>query len=214
MTKRKIVLVLLVLAFLYAFFAFDLAQYLSLEYLKTRQGEMDAYFQAHRARTLVIFFIIYVVVTGVSLPGAAIMTLAAGAIFGLLWGTVVVSFASTVGATVAFLTARFLLRDIVQSRFGNRLKSINAGMEKDGAFYLFTVRLVPIFPFFIVNLLMGLTPMATRTFYWVSQAAMLAATIVYVNAGTQLAKIDSLYGLVSPALLASFALPGFEVLQA
>lgn len=208
MTRKKIGLLLLVLALVVAFFAFDLGQYLSLEYLKARQIELEAYLEAHRVRTLLIFFVIYVVVTGVSLPGAAIMTLAGGAILGLLWGTVIVSFASTAGATIAFLIARFLLRDFVQARFGNRLQTINAGIEKDGAFYLFTLRLVPLFPFFAINLLMALTPMRTRTFYWVSQAGMLPATLVYVNAGTQLARIDSLSDLLSPAMLISFALLG------
>jgi dihydrolipoamide dehydrogenase len=207
-TRKKTGLLLLVLALLIAFFAFDLGQYLSLEYLKARQIELEAYFEAHRVRTLLIFFVIYVVVTGVSLPGAAIMTLAGGAILGLFWGTVLVSFASAVGATVAFLIARFLLRDIVQARFGNRLQAINAGIKKEGAFYLFTLRLVPLFPFFVINLLMALTPMRAKTFYWISQAGMLPATIVYVNAGTQLARIDSLSDLLSPAVLISFALLG------
>lgn len=208
MTRKKTGLLLLVLALLIAFFAFDLDQYLSLEYLKARQIELEAYFEAHRVRTLLIFFVIYVVVTGVSLPGAAIMTLAGGAILGLFWGTVLVSFASAVGATVAFLIARFLLRDIVQARFGNRLQAINAGIKKEGAFYLFTLRLVPLFPFFVINLLMALTPMRAKTFYWISQAGMLPATIIYVNAGTQLARIDSLSDLLSPAVLISFALLG------
>jgi len=207
-TRKKTGLLLLVLALLIAFFAFDLDQYLSLEYLKARQIELEAYFEAHRVRTLLIFFVIYVVVTGVSLPGAAIMTLAGGAILGLFWGTVLVSFASAVGATVAFLIARFLLRDIVQARFGNRLQAINAGIKKEGAFYLFTLRLVPLFPFFVINLLMALTPMRAKTFYWISQAGMLPATIIYVNAGTQLARIDSLSDLLSPAVLISFALLG------
>ncbi len=169
---------------------------------------MEAYFEAHRARTLLGFFVIYVVVTGVSLPGAAVMTLAGGAILGLFWGTVVVSFASAVGATTAFLIARFLLRDFVQARFGNRLQTINAGIEKEGALYLFTLRLVPLFPFFVINLLMALTPMRTRTFYWISQVGMLPATLVYVNAGTQLARIDSLSDLLSPTVVISFALLG------
>jgi dihydrolipoamide dehydrogenase len=208
MTRKKIGLLLLVVAFVVAFFAFDLGQYLSLEYLKARQIELEGYFEAHRLRTLLIFFVIYVVVTGVSLPGAAIMTLAGGAVLGLFWGTVIVSFASAVGATVAFLIARFLLRDIVQARFGNRLQAINAGIEKDGPFYLFTLRLVPMFPFFIINLLMALTPMRAKTFYWVSQVGMLPATLVYVNAGTQLARIESISDLLSPTVLVSFALLG------
>ena len=134
------------------------------------------------------FFSLYVVVTALSLPGAAIMTLAAGALFGLVWGVVIVSFASTIGATLAFLVSRYLFRDTVQKRFAGRLKSINKGIEDEGAFYLFTLRLVPIFPFFLINILMGLTPIKTFTYYWVSQLGMFAATVVYVNAGTQLGR--------------------------
>ncbi|HVO71122.1 MAG TPA: FAD-dependent oxidoreductase, partial [Aggregatilineaceae bacterium] len=151
---------------------------------------------------------LYVAVTGLSLPGAAIMTLAAGAVFGLLWGTLIVSFASSIGATLAFLASRFLFRDVVQSRFGERLRAINAGVQREGAFYLFTLRLVPVFPFFVINLVMGLTPIKTRTFYWVSQAGMLLGTLVYVNAGTELARIHSVKEILSPSLLISFALLG------
>jgi dihydrolipoamide dehydrogenase len=155
-----------------------------------------------------IFFALYVAVTGLSLPGAALLTLIAGAIFGLLWGTLIVSFASTLGATLAFLVARFLLRDWVQSRFSEKLKAVNRGVAKDGPFYLFTLRLVPLFPFFVINLVMGLSPIRATTFYWVSQIGMLPGTLVYVNAGTQIASIDSLNGILSPTLLASFALLG------
>lgn len=183
-------------------------EYLDLQTLKAQQATIDAYFNANPFLTAGIYFAIYVVVTAFSLPGAAVMTLAGGAIFGLLWGTVIVSFASTIGATLAFLVSRYLLRDLVQSRFGDKLKAVNAGIEKDGAFYLFTLRLVPVFPFFVINLVMGLTPLATRTFYWVSQVGMLAGTLVYVNAGTQLARIDSLDGILSPGLIASFTLLG------
>ncbi|MPM75767.1 hypothetical protein SDC9_122761 [bioreactor metagenome] len=155
-----------------------------------------------------MYFIIYVVATALSLPGAALLTLAGGAIFGLLWGTVIVSFASTLGATLAFLMSRFLLRDWVSQRFGQRLDAIDEGVKREGAFYLFTLRLVPVFPFFLINLLFGLTAMNARTFFWVSQIGMLAGTLVYVNAGTQLARLDSLSGILSPALLGSFALLG------
>ncbi|UCH50174.1 MAG: FAD-dependent oxidoreductase [Betaproteobacteria bacterium] len=185
-----------------------LFDYLDLQYLKAQQDTIDAYFVANPLLTAGIYFAIYVLVTAFSLPGAAVMTLAGGAIFGLLWGTVVVSFASTIGATFAFLVSRYLLRDMVQTRFGDNLKAVNEGIKKDGAFYLFTLRLVPIFPFFVINLVMGLTPLATRTFYWVSQVGMLAGTIVYVNAGTQLARIESLDGILSPGLIASFTLLG------
>ena len=146
--------------------------------------------------------------TGLSLPGAAIMTLVGGAIFGLLWGTVIVSFASAIGATLAFLASRYLFRDAIQAKFGDKLGAINRGVEKEGAFYLFALRLVPAFPFFVINLVMGLTPMKTWTYYWVSQLGMLAGTIVYVNAGTQIARIESLAGLVSPGLIGSFVLLG------
>ena len=155
-----------------------------------------------------LFFAAYVVITALSLPGAGIMTLAAGGLFGLAWGFVIVSFASTIGATLAFLVSRYLLRDSVQKRFGDRLGPLNKGIEREGAFYLFTLRLVPIFPFFLINILMGLTPIKTFTYYWVSQLGMLAGTVVFVNAGTQLAKIEGISGILSPCLLFSFALLG------
>jgi pyruvate/2-oxoglutarate dehydrogenase complex dihydrolipoamide dehydrogenase (E3) component/uncharacterized membrane protein YdjX (TVP38/TMEM64 family) len=183
-------------------------QHFDLQFLKTQQATIDAYFRSDPILTAVVYFLVYITVTALSLPGAAVMTLAGGAVFGLLWGTVLVSFASTIGATLAFLVSRFLLRDAIQQRFGDKLKSINAGVEKDGAFYLFTLRLVPAFPFFVINLVMGLTPLATRTFYWVSQLGMLAGTLVYVNAGTQLARIESLDDVLSPGLIASFSLLG------
>ena len=147
---------------------------------------------------------LYVAVTGLSIPGAAIMSLVAGALFGLVLGTVIVSFASTIGATLAFLSSRYLLRDWVQSKFGERLRAIDEGLAKDGAFYLFTLRLIPVFPFFVINLLMGLTRIKTTTFFWVSQLGMLAATVVFVNAGTQISQIESTSGLLSPTLIGSF----------
>jgi dihydrolipoamide dehydrogenase len=208
MKTSKVLVLVAVAALIGGFFLFDLGQYFSLDFFKSQQAAIDAYFQANPLRTVVVFFAIYVAVTGLSLPGAAIMTLVAGAIFGLLWGTVIVSFASTIGATLAFLVSRFVLRDSVQSRFGDSLRAINQGVEKDGAFYLFTLRLVPVFPFFVINLVMGLTPIRTWTFFWVSQVGMLAGTVVYVNAGLQIAAIDSLSGILSPALIASFALLG------
>ena len=155
---------------------------------KAQQAAIDAYFLAHPLQTAAIYFAIYVAVTGLSLPGAAIMTLVGGAIFGLLWGTVIVSFASRSARRSPSSPARFLLRDWIQAKFGDKLAAINDGVEKEGAFYLFALRLVPAFPFFVINLVMGLTPIRTRTFYWVSQLGMLAGTIVYVNAGTQLAR--------------------------
>jgi pyruvate/2-oxoglutarate dehydrogenase complex dihydrolipoamide dehydrogenase (E3) component/uncharacterized membrane protein YdjX (TVP38/TMEM64 family) len=208
MSKGKWLVVAMLAAFVAAFFILDLGQYLSLDYFKARQSDVMAYYAEHRLATIVGFFILYVAVTGLSLPGAAVMTLVAGAIFGLLWGVVIVSFASTIGATLAFLASRFVLRDFVQQKFGDRLIAINKGIEKDGALYLFTLRLVPAFPFFVINLVMGLTPIKTLTFFWVSQLGMFAGTIVYVNAGTQIAQVNSLSGLLSPGLIGAFVLLG------
>jgi pyruvate/2-oxoglutarate dehydrogenase complex dihydrolipoamide dehydrogenase (E3) component/uncharacterized membrane protein YdjX (TVP38/TMEM64 family) len=205
---KKLLLLAAAAALVIAFFAFDLDRFLTLEALKRSQGEFAELRAESPWLVAAAFFAMYVAVAALSLPGAAIMTLAAGALFGLLTGLVLVSFASSIGATLAFLVSRFLLRDTVQARFGDKLKAINAGIERDGAFYLFTLRLVPVFPFFLINLLMGLTPIRTGTFYWVSQLGMLAGTVVYVNAGTQLAAIESLGDILSPALLLSFALLG------
>ena len=177
MNKGKLAVLVVVVAGVAAFFAFDLKQYFSLEYFQSQRAAIDAYYAAHPLQTAAVFFAVYVAVTGLSLPGAAIMTLVAGALFGLVWGVVIVSFASTIGATLAFLASRFLLRDWVQGRFGDKLKTINEGVEREGAFYLFALRLVPAFPFFLINLLMGLTKMPTRTYFWVSQVGMLAGTI-------------------------------------
>ena len=207
-SKGKIAVVALIVALVVAFLAFDLGRYLDLQYLKSRQADIDALYREYPVASLAAYFAAYVAITGLSLPGAAILTLAGGAVFGLLWGSVAVSFASTLGATVAFMVSRYLLRDGIQRRYGDRLKAINAGVERDGAFYLFTMRLVPAFPFFVVNLVMGLTPMRTLTFALVSQLGMLPGTIVFVNAGTQLARIDSLQGILSPALIGSFVLLG------
>ncbi|MEE8211776.1 MAG: TVP38/TMEM64 family protein, partial [Acidiferrobacterales bacterium] len=204
MKTRKILFVAVVAILIIAFFAFDLGRFLSLEYFRAQQASIMAHYNANPWQVVLIYFVVYVAVTGLSLPGAALMTLVGGAIFGLLWGTVIISFASTIGATLAFLVSRFLLYDWVQSKFGERLTTINEGVKKDGAFYLFTLRLVPAFPFFVINLLMGLTPIRVLTFYLVSQVGMFPGTIVYVNAGTQIAKIESLSGILSPGLIASF----------
>ncbi len=208
MTKNRLFLLLLIAAAIIAFFVFDLGRYLSLDELKSRQEALQAAAATSPLASAGIFFLIYTVVTALSFPGAAILTLAAGAIFGLWFGTLIVSFASCVGATLAFLSARFILRDWVIRRFGDKLKSFNEGIARDGALYLFTLRLVPVFPFFLINLLMGLTVMPVRTYYWVSQLGMLAGTLVFVNAGTQLAQITSLKGILSPGLLLSFVLLG------
>lgn len=207
MQNRKFLIVVLV-SLLAAFFFFDIGRFFNLEYLKSQQDSLSTLYANKPLLVITGFFLGYVAVTALSLPGAAILTLAAGAQFGLITGTLIVSFASSIGATIAFLVSRYLLRDTIESRFGEKLKTFNSNIERDGAFYLFTVRLVPVFPFFLVNLVMGLTRLKTGVFYLVSQIGMLAGTVVFVNAGTQLAKIDSLSGILSPALIFSFALLG------
>ena len=187
MSTKRLLLIVALIGLIAAYFGFGLGRFLSLDYFKSQQEAIESWRAARPVASALLYFVAYVAVTGLSLPGAAVMTLVGGAVFGLLWGLVLVSFASSVGATLAFLASRFLLRDWVQQHFGDRLRAINDGVAKEGGFYLFTLRLVPAFPFFVINLLMGLTPMKTRTFYWVSQLGMLAGTAVYVNAGTQLA---------------------------
>ena len=208
MNSRRIFIAAILLAGIAAFFALDLGLYFSLAFLKDRQASFQALFAQKPVQVVLAFFTAYVAVTALSLPGAVIMTLAAGASFGVVLGTVLVSFASTLGATLAMLAARYLLRDSIQERFGKRLDGINKGMEKEGAFYLFTLRLIPAVPFFALNLLMGLTRIRTWTYFWVSQLGMFAGTVVYVNAGTQIAKIDSLKAIASPSLIGSFVLLG------
>ena len=208
MNKKKFGLLLLLITLVALYVTLDLGRYLSLDYLKSRQSAFEALYAERPWQVIGAYFVIYVVATALSFPGAVILTLAGGALFGLGWGTLIVSFASSIGATLAFLAARFVLRDGIESRFGNRLSEFNKGIEKEGAFYLFTLRLVPLVPFFVINLLMGLTKMKALTFYAVSQLGMLAGTAVYVNAGTQLAQLDSLKGILSPGLLGSFVLLG------
>ena len=205
---KKIALLGVIVAAIFSFFYFDLNSYLTLQGMKDSLDTFQSQIAQNPVLSIGVFFAIYVAVTALSLPGAAILTLAAGALFGLVQGLVIVSFASSVGATLAFLVSRFILRDTVRNKFREKLKKIDEGVEKQGAFYLFTLRLVPVFPFFLINLLMGLTSLKTWTFYWVSQVGMLAGTAVYVNAGTQLAQIDSLSGIVSPGLIFSFVLLG------
>ncbi|WP_395634516.1 TVP38/TMEM64 family protein [Sphingorhabdus sp.] len=206
---KKAVLALVLIGAIAAYFIFDLGQYLSLENFKASQADIVAAKDANPALYIAGFFLLYVAVTGLSIPGAAIMSLVAGALFGVVLGTLIVSFASTMGATLAFLSSRYLLRDWVQGKFGERLRAVDDGLEKDGAFYLFTLRLIPVFPFFVINLLMGLTRIKTGTFFWVSQIGMLPATIVFVNAGTQISRIESTAGLLSPTLIASFVALAF-----
>jgi len=204
----KLILVLVIVGLIASFFIFDLAQYLNLDYLKEQKTALTDYYELNRALVIAIYFITYVAMAALSLPGAAILTLAGGAIFGFVTGTIVVSFASTIGATFAFLVARYLLGDYVQKKFKDKLKKINREVEKDGAFYLFTLRLVPLFPFWLINLMMGLTPMKVIPYFIVSQIGMLAGTMVYVNAGKELSKIESLKDILSPTLIGSFILLG------
>jgi len=213
-SASRIVLLAVLVTLIAAFFLFDLGRFFSLDHVRSQLTAIGVWYEAHPWQTVLIYFVVYIVCVTLSVPGATVLTLAAGAIFGLLWGTVIVSFASSIGATLAFLTSRFLFRESVQRRFADKLRAINTGVEREGPFYLFTLRLVPAFPFFAINLLMGLTGMKTRTFYWVSQAGMLLGTIVYVNAGTQIAQIHSLHGILSPGLIFSFALLGIFPLAA
>jgi len=203
---KKIFLLGLLGVIVLIFFQFDLEQYLTLEYVKTQQQIIDQHYAENRVLTLIGFFVLYVVITGVSLPGATVLTLAGGAVFGLPTGLILISFASTIGASIAFLVSRYLFKDAVQTRFGTSLKAINDGISKDGPYYLFALRLVPAFPFFVINLLMGLTTLRLWTFFWVSQLGMFAGTVVYVNAGTQLAQIESASGIFSGKILLSFLL--------
>lgn len=210
----KFALLALVAAAIAAFFVFDLGAYLTLDNLKSRQEELAALVDRRPALVIGGFFLLYVAATALSLPGAVILTLAAGAIFGLALGTVIVSFASAIGASLAFLSSRYLLRDWVKGRFGKRVDAIDRGIKEDGAFYLLTLRLIPAFPFFLINLAMGLTTMRLPTFYIVSQIGMLLGTLVFVNAGTQLANIESTSDILSPELIGSFVLLGIFPLLA
>lgn len=207
-SKLRLLVAIGVVLAIVAFFLGGGREYLSLETLNQQISKLTAAYNANPVAVIAVFFGVYVLVTALSLPGAAIMTLGAGALFGLAVGTLVVSFASTLGATLAFLLSRFMFRDWVKERFGDRLKAIDAGLEKDGAFYLFGLRLVPVFPFFVINLVMGLTGLRAWTFAWVSQIGMLAGTLVFVNAGRELAQIDSLGGILSPSLIGAFVLLG------
>ncbi|MBT5718491.1 MAG: FAD-dependent oxidoreductase [Gammaproteobacteria bacterium] len=208
MNKTKLILIALLIIAIFGYITLDLGQYLTLEYAQSQLSNIQDYKNENFAQTALIYFIGYVIATGLSIPGAIIITLLGGAIFGLFWGTLLVSFASSIGATLAFLASRVLLRDWVQRRFGDYLAPLNKGIEKDGSFYLFSIRMVPLFPFFVVNLLMGLTAIRTTSFYLASQAGMLIGTAVYVNAGSELSQISSLSGLVSAPVLGSLVLLG------
>src|SRR6266567_1239075 len=214
MRAKPIVIGVLLALVVVAWFVLDLGRFLTIEKLREHQDWLIQQKNANPFLFGAAFFAVYVLITGASLPGAAILTLAAGALFGLLWGVVLVSFASAIGATIAFLLARYVLRDFVRARFEKQIVAVDAGMQKDGAFYLLALRLVPIFPFVLINLAVGLTAIPVTTFYWVSQLGMLPGTIIYINAGTQLAQIKTLSDVASPALLGSFALLGIFPLLA
>jgi len=205
---NKIVIVVVIILLITSFKVFGLEQYLSLSYLKASREKFSLLYAEHQIPVIAGYMIIYITVTSLSLPGAAVLTLVGGALFGLGAGTLIVSFASSIGATFACLASRFVLRDWVQYKFGDKLSGVNKGIESEGAFYLFTLRLIPIFPFFVINLVMGLTKLPLLTFYWVSQLGMLPGTMVYVNAGKELAKVDSVSGILSPGLIFSFVLLG------
>ncbi|AXV35061.1 pyridine nucleotide-disulfide oxidoreductase [Aeromonas hydrophila] len=208
MRGSRLLLVLVMGCLIGAFFAFDLGHYLSLPQLQARQAELAALVDRHFVSAALLFVVVYVVSTALSLPGASLLTLAGSAVFGVAWGLLLVSFASSIGATLAFLSARFLLRDWVERRFGDKLASLQAGMKKEGALYLLSLRLIPIFPFFLVNLLMGLTPIRVSTYYWVSQLGMLPGTFVYVLAGSELANLTSTGNILSPGLMVALTLLG------
>ena len=207
-TRWAYILIFFLILLIFLFFPLGFNKYLSFDFIRDRQQDFVNFYQKRPILTLFIYMLVYIISSALSLPGALPLTLLAGALFGLVTGTLVVSFASTIGATLAFLASRFILRDRVQRHFGSSLKKINKGIESEGAFYLFAIRLIPVFPFFVVNLIMGLTPMKTGTFFFVSQSGMLAGTLVFVNAGSQLAEIESPEGLLSPSLIFAFCLLG------
>ncbi len=205
---KKIIVLAVIIAVITGFKIFGLGDFFTLDYIKESQSRLAALYAENTFTVIASYMLIYILVTALSLPGAVFMTLAGGALFGLLAGTVIISFASTIGATLACFVSRFILKDWIQGRFGERLRPINEGIDKEGAFYLFTMRLIPAIPFWLINLAMGLTDMPLRTFFWVSQVGMLGGTIVFVNAGKELGKIDSLSGILSPTLILSFILLG------
>jgi uncharacterized membrane protein YdjX (TVP38/TMEM64 family) len=208
MKGKKLVVLIVIVCLVLAVKVFHLNQYLTLSYLKGSLDTLKALYENHSLMVIAGYFVIYVLTTSLSLPGASPLGIAGGALFGFWTATLVVSFASTIGATLACLVSRYLLRDWIQNKFGDKIAKVNEGIEKEGAFYLFTMRLIPIFPFWMINLAMGLSKMSLVKFYWVSQIGMLPGTMVFVNAGKELAKIESLKGIFSPGLIISFALIG------
>ncbi|QGY41082.1 TVP38/TMEM64 family protein [Pseudodesulfovibrio cashew] len=207
-TTKRLIVIGVVVTLVLSYFLFDFGRFFSLEYLKASREQFRELYAGHTVLVLTAYFCLYVVSTALALPAATVITLAGGALFGWTTGVIVVSFASSIGAALAFLVSRYLFRDWVQSRFGDKLAQINGGIKREGAFYLFTLRLIPAFPFFVINTVMGLTPMRLSTYYWVSQVGMFPATVVYVNAGKELGQLESLSGLLSPSLIVSFAILG------
>ena len=212
MNRNKIALLTVVAVAVILFFVFDLGRFLTLEALKANRQSLLDYYASHRLTTVAGFMTVYIVQTALSLPGAAILSLAAGAVFGSIMGTVYANIAATIGATLAFLVTRYLLRDMVLARFGNQLEGINRELESRGINYLLFLRLVPVFPFFLINLAAGLTQLPLRTFFLGTMIGIIPGGFVYVNAGASLATIDSLAGIASPRVLGSFALLGLFAL--
>ncbi len=211
--NRNRIILIIVIAIGIALY-FNYREYFSLAQLKNQQQAIIAYRDSNPIVTILLYGLLYIVITGFSLPGATILTLAGGALFGLFWGTVIVSFASTIGAVLAFWAARFLFRESLEQRFNEFLRTVNKGIAEEGNYYLFTLRLIPLFPFFLVNLVMGLTQMKASTFFWISQIGMLPGTLLYVNAGTQLATINTVSDIASPLIVGSFVLLGIFPLAA
>lgn len=211
---NKLALLILILMVIVAFRFLHLDQYLTLAHMKEARQEYIVLYQEHKAMVIAAYMVIYILTTSLSLPGAVVLTLAGGTLFGLVTGTIVVSFASTIGATLACVVSRFFLRDWVEEKFSDKIGKVNEGIKNEGAFYLFTLRLIPVFPFWLINLVMGVTKIRLVTFYWISQIGMFPATVVYVNAGKELTKLDSLKGIISPELIGSFALLGIFPLTA
>jgi uncharacterized membrane protein YdjX (TVP38/TMEM64 family) len=207
-TVNRALMAAIIIGSVICYFVFDLGRYFSLEALKASRADLLALYASRPVMVIAVYFILYVVVTALAFPAATAISLAGGAVFGVVAGTIIVSFASTIGAAVAFIVARYLLRDWVQNRFGERLAKVNRGIEEEGAYYLFTLRLIPVFPFFVVNTVVALTPMRLSTYYWVSQVGMFPATVIYVFAGRELGRINSLSDLLSPGLVTAFVLLG------
>lgn len=213
MNLKKIALLVVAAAVVVLFFAFDLGRFLTLAALKTNHQALVEYYAAHKLLTVASFMALYIVQTALSLPGAAILSLAAGALFGTILGTVYANIAATIGATLAFLVTRYLLRGFVLSKFGDRLEGINRELETRGFNYLLFLRLVPVFPFFLINLAAGLTRLPLRTFFLATMLGIIPGGFVYVNAGASLVTVDSLANIASPRVLGSFALLGLFALM-